>query len=163
MIKVMFPEHSALDPLYEPSIEVLVSLWPQTWLWWLVTAVLMAGFLRLIWTRGLRWWQDRYRREALVRLLAFESLPPEDRLLRCHELLKIVATHCYGRLQVASIDEAQWYLFLNSTAPKPVFSHSLMADIDAALYQDRPLAEAQLSTYCGQCRAWILEHQVGER
>lgn len=163
MIKVMFPQHSALDPLYEPSIELLVSLWPQTWLWWLVTAVLMAVFLRSIWRIGSRWWQDRYRREALARLLAFESLPPEDRLLRCHELLKIVATHRYGRRQVISIDETQWYLFLNSTAPKPVFSHSLMSDIYGALYQDRPLPEAQLSIYFGQCRAWIVEHQARER
>jgi hypothetical protein len=158
----MFPEHSALDPFYEPSIEVVVNLWPQTWLWWLVLAVLMTFFARSIWRRGLRWWQDRYRREALVRLLAFESLPADDRFLRSHELLKIVATHCYGRTRIVSIDEAQWYRFLNANAPQPLFDAALVVDIYAALYQERPLTETQLSTFSRQCRAWILEHQVRE-
>lgn len=82
----------SIDQLTELGLPAPVSYTPQTWGWWLLLGLLIAGVL--VWA-GRRYWQwrrDRYRREALVRLAELEnSSEPISALRELPELLKRVA------------------------------------------------------------------------
>lgn len=156
----MLPSNPALDPFYEPDIEVIVSLWPSTWVWALIAIVICYRVSRKLAVAVRYWWGQRYRREALNRLqtMALDSKP--EAVKQAHELLKIVAIYLWGRTRIARVAERDWYAFLNTHTPTPTFAPELGAQVFDLLYRDRLMSTAQVSEYIKACRNWIQTHEV---
>jgi hypothetical protein len=156
----MLPSNPALDPFYEPDIDVVVSILPSTWVWVLI-AVYVGYRLGRKLVHAIRfWWRQRYRREALERL---RVIALEDRtgvVAQAHELLKIVAIYLWGRTRVASVPERDWYVFLDAYTPDQTFGPELSSRVFAVLYQERSMSSAEVSEYLDACRSWIQTHEV---
>jgi len=85
------PNIPSIDQLVELAVPPPVSYTPQTWGWWTLLGLAVAGVL--IWTarRYWIWRRDRYRREALVRLNQLQGSNELSALRELPELLKRVA------------------------------------------------------------------------
>jgi hypothetical protein len=156
----MLPSNPALEPFYEPEINVAVSLLPATWFWGLVAVFICYRVAVKLALAIQAWWAQRYRREALARLeiIVHESKP--DAVVRAHELLKIVAIYVLGRSRVSSVSEQDWYVFLDTFTPAETFNQELSAHVYALLYQDRAMNPSRVSEYLIACRNWIQTHEV---
>ena len=82
----------SIDQLKELSLPAPVSYVPQTWGWWVLLALLIGAALVIGARRYWHWRQNRYRREALVRLAELQNNgDPVAALRQLPELLKRVA------------------------------------------------------------------------
>jgi hypothetical protein len=156
----MLPSNPALNPFYEPDIDVVVSVLPSTWAWALVAVYVgyrlarkLAGAIRF-------WWSQRYRREALARLHAITLEARPDQVTQAHELLKIVAIYLCGRTRIANVSERDWYGFLDAYTPNQTFAPELRVHVFDLLYRDCPMSSSQVSEYLEACRNWLQTHQV---
>ena len=156
----MLPDNPALNPFYEPKIDLEVSWLPSTWLWLLFGLALAYWLGSLMTQRARRWWTERYRREALKRLQRIRARESSAAARTAHELLKIVAIHCLGRSRVTSIAEIDWYLFLNTFADTEIFDAATSEAVYNLLYRDAPMSGAELENYLNATERWLREHEV---
>jgi hypothetical protein len=88
----MNPNIPSIEQLKEIALPAPVSYAPQTWGWWVLLAVLIGAVLLVGARRYWQWRRDRYRREALVRLVELQNSDDQLNALReLPELLKRVA------------------------------------------------------------------------
>jgi hypothetical protein len=88
----MNPNIPSIDQLKEIALPAPVSYAPQTWGWWVLLTVLIGAVLLVGARRYWQWRRDRYRREALVRLVELQNSDDQLQALReLPELLKRVA------------------------------------------------------------------------
>ncbi|WP_392889066.1 DUF4381 domain-containing protein [Pseudomonas migulae] len=84
----MNPNVPSIEQLKEMALPAPVSYAPQTWGWWVLLALLIGACVLVGARRYWQWRQDRYRREALVRLAALQS--SEDQLNALRELPELL-------------------------------------------------------------------------
>jgi hypothetical protein len=88
----MNPNIPSIDQLKEIALPAPVSYAPQTWGWWVLLCLLVIAVLLVSARRYWQWRRDRYRREALVRLVELQNSDDQLQALReLPELLKRVA------------------------------------------------------------------------
>ena len=145
-----------------------VSYWPQTWGWAVLAVVLLLALLA--WGAW-RWWcwrRDRYRREAIARLVELERAIGDEQkrvpaLRELPELLKRVALSMPDRPPVATLGGDAWQAFLQqrSKAPLPEdFSRNLATLAYAPAPQLAAMPVQQLETLLTHSRRWIETHHV---
>jgi hypothetical protein len=137
-----------------------ISWWPTAPGWQVLgTLILLLLFLQLGRTAR-RWWQNRYRREALRQL---DSVPEDSRLASLPYYIKVSALHAYPRQDVACLSGAKWLAFLDSHYDGPSFSTGVGKKLLAISYL--PTEQWQLSDQEGAAlirmsRRWISKHRV---
>jgi hypothetical protein len=88
----MNPNIPSIEQLKEIALPTPVSYAPQTWGWWVLLCLLVIAVLLVSARRYWQWRRDRYRREALVRLVELQNSDDQLQALReLPELLKRVA------------------------------------------------------------------------
>ncbi|MHC8300065.1 DUF4381 domain-containing protein [Pseudomonas sp. ZS1P83] len=88
----MNPNIPSIEQLKEIALPTPVSYAPQTWGWWVLLCLLVIAVLLVSARRYWQWRRDRYRCEALVRLVELQnSDDPLQALRELPELLKRVA------------------------------------------------------------------------
>jgi len=88
----MNPNIPSIDQLKEIAVPAPFSYAPQTWGWWVLLCLLVIAVLLVSARRYWQWRRDRYRREALVRLVELQNSDDQLQALReLPELLKRVA------------------------------------------------------------------------
>jgi hypothetical protein len=93
----MNPNIPSIEQLKEIALPAPVSYAPQTWGWWVLLCLLVIAVLLVSARRYWQWRRDRYRREALVRLVELQNSDDQLQALReLPELLKRVALSMQG-------------------------------------------------------------------
>lgn len=143
-----------LDSLVEPVEPTPVSMWPQTWGWALVAAILAF----LLAYAGWRWWlgyrANAYRREALQALRTAGGDPTV-----IATIIRRTALSAYPRSAVASLNGADWLRFLDERSRGKAFSSC--PDFASAPYSgDR---QALRADYDALAERWIKTHAAGSR
>ena len=88
----MNPNIPSIEQLKEIALPAPVSYVPQAWGWWVLLCLLVIAVLLVSARRYWQWRRDRYRREALVRLVELQNSNDQLGALReLPELLKRVA------------------------------------------------------------------------
>jgi len=155
-----------VDQLKELALPAPVSYMPQTWGWVVLLIMVVAALTFWAGLRYLRWRQDRYRREALVRLAELERVMNSDpvRALReVPELLKRVALSMPGQPSVATLSGSAWQQFLASHSREKLpadFSEQLAGLAYGPEAQLRALSVTQRQQLLSQCKRWVEHHHV---
>jgi len=153
----------SVEQLQELPLPAPVSYAPQTWGWLVLLAVVLlligAWSARALYHRR----QNRYRREALVRLDQLEQRQDATALREVPELLKRVALSMPQAPDVASLSGPAWQDFLQRSTPValPEDFASRLATLayapSATLETLTPQARQELLTLS---RQWVETHHV---
>lgn len=143
-----------LDRLVEPVEPTSVSMWPQTWGWAVVGAMLAL----LLAYAGWRWWlgyrANAYRREALQ---ALQSAGGDATVIAT--IIRRTALTAYPRSDVAALNGVDWLRFLDERSGGKAFSSS--PDFASAPYAgDR---RALRGDYDALAEHWIKTHEAGSK
>ncbi len=149
----MNPEDLPLRDIHLPDA---IGWWPPAPAWWVITFLLLATIVLLIW----RWSQQKTDERALE--LALSEL---DRLQKQHGkdskallrelsvLLRRTAMSQYGRKQVSGLTGTAWVEFLDQKAGKPLFKGKLERFLTEIPY--RPESETETTAVFNATREWI--------
>jgi hypothetical protein len=133
---------------------------PQT-LGWQIVAIGAAAFTARFFFRTFRkWYQNRYRREAVERLQKIrQSSGGDQQLMELNRLLKLTALLAYSRETVAKLSGTPWTDFLNDQCAVPVFTDSQMSLLASGSYRPMEIDQAALDGLCEASEQWIEEHR----
>ncbi|MGL6243295.1 DUF4381 domain-containing protein [Pseudomonas sp.] len=162
----MNPNIPSIEQLKEIGLPAPVSYAPQTWGWWVLLGVLVIAVLLVGARRYWQWRRDRYRREALVRLVELRSHSDQLSALReLPELLKRVALSLPNPVGAsgAALGGEDWQAFLARHSSQP-----LPADFSQQLAQLAYAPDAVLLAMPGDkrqqlfdtCKHWVEHHHV---
>lgn len=141
------------------------SLWPQTWGWAVLMALVavLIGVTLILWLR--RWQANAYRRAALAELDLIQQrcqLYPNDHepLRDIPELLKRAALSRLGRDApgIARMGGQEWQSLLESMTQSPLSGHLTPNLTMLAYAQDRELSSVDKSAVFADCRRWLETH-----
>lgn len=162
----------SIEQLQELGLPAPVSYAPQTWGWWLLLGLLLAGLLAWSARRYRQWRRDRYRREALQRLAALQGdSDPIAALRELPELLKRVALSMPGQhgadtsrpARTGPLSGAAWQAFLEQHSAQPLpadFSQQLARLAYAPDAQLAQLSTTQRQQLFDTCTHWVEHHHV---
>ena len=153
-----------IDQLQELGLPAPVSYVPQTWGWWVLLGILMAGLV--VWAARTYWhWRrNRYRREALQRLAQLRtSDAPLAALRELPTLLKRVAISMPVPQAAGPLKGDAWQAFLASHSPQPLpedFSQQLAMLAYAPDEQLLALPDSKRQQLFNTCVLWVEQHHV---
>jgi Domain of unknown function (DUF4381) len=158
----------SIEQLKELALPVPVSYMPQTWGWVALLVIILLGAALWAARRAWQWRQDRYRREALVRLDQLEQALNDDNsqipaLRELPELLKRVALSMPGQPSAATLSGDDWQHFLASRSRDALpadFSQQLARLAYGPDAQLRALSAAQRQQLLSHCKHWVEHHHV---
>jgi hypothetical protein len=145
----------------------VVPWWPLAPGWYLLAGLLMLlagwGLWRMLRRRRAR----RYRVEALAELHALRrrSVGPREAVAGILVLLKRTALAAYPRVQVASLNGAAWWRFLDVTGGKGRFAEGLGDLAEGVVYAQQGVDQASKSDLKRLYRAagqWIRRHRPSD-
>ncbi|MGI9285257.1 MAG: DUF4381 domain-containing protein [Pseudomonadales bacterium] len=143
-----------------------VSWFPQT-IGWKILALLALLFAAYkSYHAAKRWWRNRYRRSALLKLKVLEEEADGDYSKVAAELpslLKAAALHAYPRAQVAALSGESWLEFLDAHYSGPSFRSGTGQHLLTIAYQSRAqwhLEPADARTLITMCRRWLRQHKA---
>ena len=154
----------SIDQLQNLVLPAPVSYMPQTWGWWALLGVVLAGLA--VWAARTYWlWRrNRYRREALQRLAQLRAAnDPIATLRELPTLLKRVALSMPTPQAVGSLQGAAWQDFLRGHSPQPLpddFSEQLAFLAYAPDDQLLALPDTQRQYLFETCTRWVELHHV---
>lgn len=101
--------------------------WPPAPGWYVLVVLCVVVAAVFAWRIRQRWQAARYRTEALaeLRTLRHETSQPQAAAAALLILLKRTALAAYPRTQVASLNGAAWWTFLDLSGGRPLFSAGL--------------------------------------
>ncbi|MDX1735505.1 MAG: DUF4381 domain-containing protein, partial [Halioglobus sp.] len=106
-----------------------------------------------------RWYRNRYRSEALLRLRQLgQGDAGEDWLCELNKLLKLTAMEAYSREHVAPLAGPAWVEFLNAQCPEPPFCQAHADLLGRDVYSGRTPAEAERRQLLDACAVWVECH-----
>ena len=141
--------------------------WPLAPGWYLLAGVLMLlagwGLSRMLRRRRAR----RYRVEALAELHALRrrSVEPRDAVAGILVLLKRTALAAYPRVQVASLNGAAWWRFLDMTGGKGGFADGLGDMAEQIVYAQQGVDETSkrdLKRLYRAAEQWVRRHRPSD-
>jgi hypothetical protein len=112
-----------------------------------------------------RWWQNRYRREALRQLALVQEQADnqlQDVVAMLPYYLKVTALQAYSRQDVASLSGTAWLMFLDTHYSGPSFSTGVGQKLLSVAYLPRrqwQLNDQESDTLIRMSRRWIAEHR----
>jgi hypothetical protein len=141
--------------------------WPLAPGWYLLAGLLLLlagwGLWRMLRRRRAR----RYRVEALAQLHALcrQAADPHEAVAGILVLLKRTALAAYPRVQVASLNGAAWWRFLDLSGGKTRFAEGLGDLAEEILYARKgadKLSESDLDRLCRAAGQWIRQHRLSD-
>lgn len=156
--------HDLLDSgltFHEIQLPDAISWWPSTPGWTVLGSLAALWLARKLYLNGRRFWQNRYRREALRHLHDLDRVEVHASATALSQLLRAVALHAYPRRDVAALSGADWLAFLDSTAQQPGFDSQLGQLWLQAQYQHPErcqLGQTRLEQLIVLSEQWILTH-----
>lgn len=143
-----------LDQLKDIHLPAEVSPWPLSWTWWLMLLAIVCLIAAAVFAYRSYQKRTRIKRQALKELMLLQQNSCD--LTTLHQLLKRVALSCFPRQEVASLQGADWLLFLDQQVKKNktgLFSNDANFWLDN-LYQ---AGGALLATeaHFDTCRSWL--------
>lgn len=163
----------AQDPLSDLAdihLPAAVPLWPPAPGWWVLAALVLAGFVALGVLLFRRWQQQQRLRLALQELIdartAWQQRADRDALpllATCNNVLKRVALVYYPAPQVASLSGKPWLQFLDSTGGADRFAAGPAQVLaDAGYRRTLQTDEATVAAVLESAEQWI-RTQYGRR
>ncbi|OZI35549.1 hypothetical protein CEG14_10760 [Bordetella genomosp. 1] len=157
-----------LDHLRELPLPPAVGLWPQTWGWAALAAVVLLLAGAFGWRAWRQWRRDRYRRAALAALDALERQAGADAAAAraLPALLKrtaLAALPAAARSRVAALEGQAWVDWLNAQVPAPAFATGSAQGLRALAYAPPAAAALPRETLAGlfgASRRWMERHHV---
>jgi len=134
-----------------------VSWFPQTTGWICLGALLGGLFLYRGGKRLRRWHHNRYRREAIDRLV--HTTEQSFSIVELNKLLKLTALSAFPREQVAQLSGEEWVRFLNRQCESPPFAPALGKIIAKGAYRQSPLTDATREELEAAALSWIRDHK----
>ncbi len=136
--------------------------------WYIVAALLVLCILLwAIWVL-VRYYKNRYRREAVKRIDAgqeklFSEAKYADFIYLANMLMKQISMLHYGRKEVASLQGKSWFEYLNSCCRKPIFNTE-DENIVATLYlTENNNQQMQAEVFASKAKQWIKNHRYATR
>ncbi len=113
-----------------------ISLWPQTPGWLALALLLSVLVISRIAKIVRRYWLDRYRRLALIKLknIRQQAITDTAKLRDIPELIKATALQIYAREKIASLHGEQWEQFLDQSMNDTAFSQRFAGHLAALSY-----------------------------
>ena len=143
----------------EIILPAAVSWWPTAPGWQMLgVIILLLISLRMV-KMARRWWQNRYRREAL-RLM--DRLPKESQLTSLPYYIKVTALQAYPRQEVASLSGNSWLAFLDAHYDGPPFSTGVGKKLLSISYlptRQWQFTDEESSELIRMSRSWISKHR----
>jgi hypothetical protein len=137
-----------------------ISWLPQTMGWAWFGALLLVWLLRYSWRRLRRWYQNRYRREAAVRLQQLATTGNHETLLiELNKLLKLTALAAFSREQVARLSGEEWVDFLNRHCSAPPFSTEQGRLLAAGAYRGAIPEDTTRQQLLAASLNWVRNHE----
>ncbi len=149
----------ALKDFAEVAAPQAINWWPQTagWTWLGVIAGLFLG--RLIWRASLKWYRNRYRREALTRLQGMAGEEANTQwIASVNKILKLTALVAYPRQRVAQLSGQAWADFLNRECATTPFTAPLMQLLALGPYQQTSMDQSTAAQLLEASGIWVREH-----
>ena len=139
------PDPASLQNLNDIVLPAATSWWPLASGWYFLIGVLLIAIAWISYQSILHWTSNRYRRAALQELqLLTEGIQNAEKrnssLRQLPVLLKRTALSAYPRHQVASLNGADWYDFLNSQLKSPSFTDASTGLLDNISYSTDDLS-----------------------
>ena len=154
----------SIDQLKELGLPAPVSYMPQTWGWWVLLGLLLAGLVVCAARAFMRWRHNRYRREALHELAQLRaSNDPLHALRELPTLLKRVALSMPVQQGAGPLKGQAWQAFLQQHSPQPLpddFSQQLALLAYAPEAELSALTESQRQQVFDSCQRWVEQHHV---
>jgi hypothetical protein len=137
-----------------------VSWLPQTTGWvWLGVGLLFL-LLRYSWRRLRHWHQNRYRREAAIRLRQISATTDQEIwLVELNKLLKLTALTAFSREQVAHLSGMEWVDFLNHHCTPPPFPPELGELLAVGAYNNTTVQDTTQQRLLTACLDWVHTHE----
>ncbi len=159
MVKHLTPSSYTLRHLHEVPPPDPVSGWPQTIGWYIVFALLGVALLVLVLYALRRWWQNRYRREALLALQKIHIDDPRcaDQIYQLHKLVLTFLDAANGKLFGRAFLAA-----LNDYEPSGVVDHHDLlgsAWLESLVNPKNPLSPDERKALIVRAKHWLRHHQ----
>jgi hypothetical protein len=135
-----------LNPLHLPPTP---SWWPPAWGWLALIGSVIAFFLLVVLLVRMRMMKLAPKKAALrIFTLSKDKMTPSDAI----ELVRQAALSYFPRDDIAKLTGHEWYAFLDSYAPKTLFTHN-EATWQKALYHKESVPNS--SHLVNDCQEWV--------
>lgn len=134
-----------------------VSWLPQTAGWAWLGALVGGFFLYRGWRRARRWHHNRYRREAVDRIMGTKGL--EFSIVALNKVLKLTALSAFPRERVARLSGDEWTHFLNQQCDVPPFSPALAKVITEDAYRPSTVTASTQEALLQAALLWVKTHK----
>lgn len=149
-----------LVPTMAPEV---VSAWPQTLGWQIVSAIILFFILRKLYLAWRAYQRDAYRREALAwldNLPEFTNLQEQNEYRQLPVLLRNTALQAFGRPVVSALSNEHWERWLDQQCDKTSFSNQCATQLQRLAYAPEPKFDSQqLELLLKQVRLWVQYHR----
>lgn len=141
--------------------------WPLAPGWYLLAGLLVVLFVWVLWRVRKRRRAKRYRIEAVAQLRALrrERADPDKQVAQILVLLKRTALGAYPRIDVAALQGAAWWRFLDESGGKPRFAEGLGAFAERLAYAqqgDETTSARDLKRLYRAAEQWIKRHRSAD-
>ncbi len=161
----------SLKDLQDIIVPDAVGIFPPAPAW--IALGFFLGFLvvRLMWRQAAAYLDNRYRRQAIARVVMVEKklfssgqMHNTSRLVSSlPALLKQTAILAFGRETVAGLCQDDWITFLNASAPGVIFSPEMAQVLTTSAYgsasQINDLPRVSLDQILYLVKKWIKTHK----
>jgi hypothetical protein len=160
----MNPNIPSIEQLKEIALPPPVSYAPQTWGWWVLLCLLVIAVLLVSARRYWQWRRDRYRREALVRLVVGAGVLAKAPGQTTSMLNGGPSSRASPLPQdPATLGGADWQAFLERHSAQPLpadFSQQLAQLAYAPDTVLLALPSIQRDQLFATCKHWVEHHHV---
>ncbi|MBK3516429.1 DUF4381 domain-containing protein [Carboxylicivirga marina] len=131
---------------------------------WIVSLYLIfALIISFLIYKLVQYHRNKYRRIAINRLLDIKNsttLSMAQKANLTNNTLKQVCLHKFPRKEIASLDDIEWFGFLNFHMRKPCFDMLTFESFQKGLYKNSQLKPEIINCFIAQSITWIDKHVV---
>lgn len=150
--------NNPLAQLRDIHLPEAISWWPLAVGWWVVGIITIICIYLAVQFGLNHFYNQRYRRQALV---ALDNLPDSDqhrRLIELFSLLKQVASSAYPQQNFSSLSNVDFIRAIQSNCSKPIFT-DLPTNWEQIFYARQPSVTSDwVDQLIVQSRHWIKHH-----
>ena len=158
---------ASLSNLNDIVMPATISWWPLAPGWYALMAILCLFVFWAGWRYWQHWHHNLYRRQALLELAEIHSelnsTGKLTALIKLPALLKRTALAAYPRKQIIGFNTEDWFAFLNTSTPTPVFNPGLICDLKTIAYASKnqdALLNIASAPLLESVENWIRQHNL---